>query len=163
MAKLWHDHPSVDLVVAGLLAIVALNEHVSTSGDALSSLARDDRRIFYAVLAVLAVMLLAAALTRDAGRSRWPQGCLGFAAATAAAALLLDVQDGPVRTVQLLVLFGVFLIAITTVRLCPSGTPTQPWLRRPPCIGGSGEQTSGSGVATHMGTARRTRGDALLL
>lgn len=125
MPKLWRNHPGLDLVVAGALAVVALNVHVSTRGDALSSMDRGDRRIFYAVLAVVAVVLLAAALGRGAPGSRWCAGCLGFAVLTAATGLLLDVQDGPVRTVQLVVLLGLFLLATTTLRLI-IGSDTEP-------------------------------------
>ncbi|MDQ1507560.1 MAG: hypothetical protein QOD57_5287 [Actinomycetota bacterium] len=112
--------PWLDLSIAGFLAVVMLNLHVSSGGDALSSLDRGDRKGFYALLAVLGVVLLAATLRSDGPAARWSQGCLGFATATGIAGLLLDVQDGPVRTVQLVVLFGFFLAAATTVRLIRS-------------------------------------------
>lgn len=113
----WRDRPWLDLPIAGFLAVVMINLHVSTAGDALGSLERGDRRGFYALLAVLAVVLLASTLTRDDPTGRWCRGGLGFAAAGGMAGMLLDVQDGPVATVQLVVLIGFFLAAAATIRL----------------------------------------------
>ncbi|MEA2973253.1 MAG: hypothetical protein QOG82_1711 [Actinomycetota bacterium] len=114
---LWRDRPWLDLPIAVILGIVMINLHVSTAGDALSALERGDRRGFYALLSILAVVLLASTLRRDDPTGRWSRGCLGFAAASGMAGILLDVQDGPVATVQLVVLVGFFLAAAATVRL----------------------------------------------
>jgi hypothetical protein len=113
----WRDRPWLDVPVAAVSAVVLLNVHVTGNGDALSSLERSERRGFYAVLAVLAVVLLAATLASHFPTTRWCRGCLGFAAASAVAATLLDVQDGPVRTIQLVVLFGLSLAVTATTRL----------------------------------------------
>jgi hypothetical protein len=117
MSHLWRDHPWLDLPIAASLAVVMLNVHVTGAGDALSSLERSERRGFYALLAVLAAVLLAATLSRHFPAARWCRGCLAFAAASGLAATLLDVQDGPVRTVQLVVLLGLFLAVTATLRL----------------------------------------------
>ncbi len=117
MKSLWRSHPWLDAVGAGVLAVAALNLHVSGRGDALSSLGRGERRGFYALLAVMAVVLLAATFARRSQRVQWCRGCLGFSAASGIAAMLLDVQDGPVRTIQLVALLGLFLAATATVRL----------------------------------------------
>ncbi len=116
MRTLWRDHPWLDLAAAVVLALVVFNVHVSTTGDALSSLGRAERRGFYAVVAVLAVIMLAATFARNSRIARWCRGCLGFAVASGLAAMLLDVQDGPVRTVQLALLLGLFLGAMASVR-----------------------------------------------
>ena len=113
----WRDRPWLDFSLAAVLSVVMINLHASTAGPALSSLERGDRRGFYALVAVLAVVLLASTLGRDDPSGRWCRGCLGFAAAGGIAGVLLDVQDGPVATVQLIVLFGFFLAAAATVRL----------------------------------------------
>jgi hypothetical protein len=118
------DRPWFDVPIAATLAVVMINLHVSTAGDALASLERSDRRGFYALVAVLAVVLLAATIGRELPRARWCQGCLGFAAASGLAGMLLDVQDGPVRTVQLIVLFSLFLAAVAIIRLI-KGSGTQ--------------------------------------
>ena len=114
---LRRDRPWLDLSIASILAVVMINLHVSTAGSALSSLERGDRRGFYALLAILAVVLLASTLRPDDTTGRWSRGCLGFAAAGGMAGMLLDVQDGPVATVQLVVLIGFFLAAAATIRL----------------------------------------------
>jgi hypothetical protein len=118
-ARLWFDVP-----IAATLAIVTINLHVSTAGDALSSLGRSDRRGFYALVALLAVVLLAGAIGREFPAARWCRGCLGFAAAGGMTGILLDVQDGPIRTVQLVVLFSFFLAGAATIRLL-KGSGTQ--------------------------------------
>ncbi|MEO6627399.1 MAG: hypothetical protein ABIP03_02385 [Aquihabitans sp.] len=112
----WRDHPWVDVPVAAVSAVLLLNVHVTDRGDMLSSLERSERRGFYAVLAILAVVLIAATATRHFPAERWCRGYLGFVASSAIAALLLDVQDGPVRTVQLLALVGLSLALTTTTR-----------------------------------------------
>ncbi|MEA2826730.1 MAG: hypothetical protein QOG43_1169 [Actinomycetota bacterium] len=117
VSYLRHDRRWFDLSIAAVLAVVMVNLHVSTAGPALSSLERGDRRGFYGLLAVLAVVLLASTLGRDDAARRWCRGCLGFGAAAGMAGLLLDVQDGPVATVQLVALFGLFLAATAAVRL----------------------------------------------
>jgi hypothetical protein len=61
--------------------------------------------------------MLAGTVGRDLPAAGWCRGCLGFAAASGVAGVLLDVQDGPVRTVQLVVLVGLFLAAAATIRL----------------------------------------------
>jgi hypothetical protein len=124
----WRDRPWLDLPIAATLSVVMINLHVSTAGPALSSLERGDRRGFYALLSVLAVVLLASTLRGTDPAGRWSRGCLGFAAAAGIAGFLLDVQDGPVATVQLVVLIGFFLATAATVRLIlgsdgPAGTP----------------------------------------
>jgi hypothetical protein len=116
-SRLWRDRPWLDVPVATVSAVLLLNVHVTDRGDVLSSLERGERRGFYAVLAMLAVVLIAATLSRHSPAERWCRGCLGFVAASAVAALLLDVQDGPVRTVQLLALVGLSLAVTTTARL----------------------------------------------
>lgn len=113
----WRDRPWLDLPVAAVCAVLLLNIHVTSKGDVLSSLDRGERRGFYAVMAIAAVVLLAVTLTRHFPAARWCRGYLGFAAATAVAATLLDVQDGPVRTIQLLVLVGLALVVTATTRL----------------------------------------------
>lgn len=127
--RFWRDRPWLDLPIAGVLAVVMYNLHVSTSGDALESLERGDRRGFYALLAIVAVVLLAAALGRDDNpMGRWCRGSLGFAAASGFAGMLLDVEDGPVATVQFVVLIGFFLAAAATIRLIlgPDGAADGP-------------------------------------
>ena len=117
MSHPWRVHPWLDLPIAASVAVVMLNVHVTGAGDALSSLERSERRGFYALLAALAVVLLAATLSRPFPAARWCHGCLAFAAAGGLAATLLDVQDGPVRTVQLVILVGLFLAVTATLRL----------------------------------------------
>jgi len=56
-------------------------------------------------------------ISRPVPAERWFRGSLGFAVASALTALLLDVQDGPVRTVQFLVLVGLSLAVTATARL----------------------------------------------
>lgn len=75
-------------------------------------------------MAALAVVLLAATIGRELPAARWCRGCLAFAAAGGMTGILLDVQDGPVRTVQLAVLFSFFLAAAATIRLI-KGSGTQ--------------------------------------
>jgi hypothetical protein len=118
------DRPWFDVPIAATLAVIMINLHVSSAGDALSSLERSDRRGFYALVAVLSVVMLAGTLGRALPAARWCQGCLGLAATASLTGILLDVQDGPVRSVQLFVLFGVFLAAAATVRLI-KGSNTQ--------------------------------------
>jgi len=120
-AAIW-----IDVLAAFALAVAAFNVHVSTDGDALSSLARTDRRLVYGCCLIAAAALLGATVLTE--RTLDPGLPAYFAVATIAslAALLLDVRDGPVRTVQLTWLLGVFLLLIGVLRLVIKGRSKEP-------------------------------------
>jgi hypothetical protein len=117
--RLWLSRsPWVDWVAALPLAVIVLNLHVATKGDALSAMERPDRRIAYgAILLAQLGLLLAVVLRRSASAARGVTLTAAVGGAASLAALLFDVQDGPVRTVQLFFLLGLFAACVAVIRL----------------------------------------------
>jgi hypothetical protein len=111
------DRPWLDWLAAVPLAVLAFNVHVATEGDALSAMDRPDRRVLYGAVLIVQVVLLVRAWSSSAGRGA-PTSTVTAAlgAATSLTALMLDVQDGPVRTVQLLFLLGLFAVVAAIAR-----------------------------------------------
>jgi hypothetical protein len=98
--------------------VIVLNLHVATKGDALSAMERPDRRIAYgAILLAQLGLLLAVVLRRSASAARGVTLTAAVGGAASLAALLFDVQDGPVRTVQLFFLLGLFAACVAVIRL----------------------------------------------
>lgn len=124
----------VDWLVAMVGGIVVLNLNVTSVGDPLSGIrgggaarvpgiSEAARTSFYVAITTAGAVLAAGALVVAALRPGIVAQALlalrafGFLAAAGIAGLLFDYQDGPVRTVQLVVYVALILASIRFTRL----------------------------------------------
>lgn len=110
-----------EIVISLVLALIVFNVHVSTAGDALWSLGRPDRHLLYLAILLASIVLMSATIVLNAvhplEQSARITSSLAVLALVSIFSVLLDVQDGPVRTIQLLFLWSLFGGIIAVGRL----------------------------------------------